>query len=181
MGPTNRIDLAFTPPRAARSFCACGFTLVEMLTVLSVLSVVVGIAAPGLRSFAAGQKLKALSYDMTTDLLLARSEALKRNASVSMAASGPTWASGWTLVAAGENISTRAAANESLTFTGTSAVPVVPTSIIFDVNGRATTVPASAGGVRMTISSSAVSGANAKRCIQLDVSGRARSLVGACT
>jgi type IV fimbrial biogenesis protein FimT len=54
-----------------------------MITVVAVLGVIAAIAAPGMRSFAAGQKVKALSYDMTADLLLARSEALKRNATVS--------------------------------------------------------------------------------------------------
>ncbi len=151
-----------------------GFTLVEMLTVMSVLAVVAALAAPGMRSFAAGQKVKALAYDMTADLLLARSEALKRNASVVMTASGGDWQSGWTLAAGAENISTRNTANESITFTALSPL-VVPTAITFDVNGRASAT------VRMTVASSGATNDTAKRCIQLDPSGRARSMVGACS
>lgn len=149
-----------------------GFTLVEMLTVLSVLAVVAALAAPGMRSFAAGQKVKALAYDMTSDLLLARSEALKRNTSVVMTATGGDWKSGWTLASGVETISTRNASNESITFTALSPT-VVPTAITFDVNGRASTT------MRMTVSSSAANN-SAKRCLQLDPSGRARSTAGAC-
>jgi type IV fimbrial biogenesis protein FimT len=151
-----------------------GFTLIEMITVVSVIAVVSAIAAPGMRSFAAGQKVKALAYDMTADLLLARSEALKRNTTVSLTASGASWSSGWTVAAGAENISTRNVANESITFT---AVDPVPTVITFDVNGR---VLAPTTQVRMTIESSAAPSNTSKRCIQLDLSGRARSLVGAC-
>ncbi len=173
MRPSSRTRPALTA-HVRRSSCAWGFTLVELLTTLSVLAVVAALAAPGMRSFAAGQKVKALAYDMTGDLLLARSEALKRNVSVSLTASGTNWASGWTLTAGDENIGTRNAANESLSF---SATPSVPSVITFDVNGR---VSAPSTQVRLTISSSVAPGDNAKRCIQLDLSGRARSLAGAC-
>ena len=152
-----------------------GFTLIEMMTVVVLVAVVAAIAAPGMRSFAAGQKVKALAYDITADLLLARSEALKRNVAVSLTANGASWASGWTVAAGGTNISTRNAANESITF---SATPSVPTVITFDVNGRVST-PATQ--VRLTIQSSSATSNTSKRCIELDLSGRARSLVGVCS
>ena len=139
-----------------------------------VLGVLIAIAVPGLRAFAVGQKVKSLSYDMTSDLLLARSEALKRNVNVNMTATGTSWSSGWTLAAGSENISTRNTVVEALNFT---AVPSVPTFITFEASGRVS-VPSSP--VRMTISAPGQTGNNSKRCIQLDLSGRARSTVGAC-
>ena len=168
------IHRAPTHSRTARSPAARGFTLVELMTVLAVLGVVAASAVPGLRSFAASQKVKSLSYDMTTDLLLARSEALKRNVSVNMTATNANWASGWTLTAGTENISTRNSANESLSF---AASPTVPTVITFDVNGR---VLAPGTQLRMTVSVTGASADSARRCIQLDLSGRARSVIGAC-
>jgi len=155
-----------------------GFTLIEMITVVAVLGVIAAIAAPGMRSFAAGQKVKALSYDMTADLLLARSEALKRNATVSVTASGADWASGWTVAAGAQNISTRNVANESITFSVLAPLTAVPTVITFDVNGR---VKVPAQQVRMTVQSTAATNATSKRCIELDLSGRARSSVGVCS
>ena len=174
VGTNPPIPQAPTPSRASRSHAARGFTLVELMTVLAVLGVVAASAVPGLRSFAASQKVKSLSYDMTTDLLLARSEALKRNVRVNMTATDANWASGWTLTAGTENISTRNSANESLSF---AASPMVPTVITFDVNGR---VSAPGTQLRLTVSVTGASADSAKRCIQLDLSGRARSVIGAC-
>ena len=157
-----------------RRHAAPGFTLVELMTVIAVLGVLMTIAVPGLRTFAVSQKLKSLSYDMTSDLLLARSEALKRNTTVNMVATGTGWASGWTVSAGSENISTRNTLVAALDF---AAMPAVPTVITFDAYGRVA-VPSSP--VRMTISVPGQAGASSKRCIQLDLSGRARATVGAC-
>ena len=165
---------ASTDSRTTRSTAARGFTLVELMTVLAVLGVVAASAVPGLRSFAASQKVKSLSYDMTTDLLLARSEALKRNMTVNMTATDANWASGWTLTAGTENIGTRNSAVESLSF---AASPSVPTVISFDVNGR---VSSPGTQLRMTVSVTGGTADSAQRCIQLDLSGRARSVIGAC-
>lgn len=169
--PTPR---ELTASRPGRSSAIGGFTLVELMTVLAVLGVVAASAVPGLRSFAASQKVKSLSYDMTSDLLLARSEALKRNVSVRMTATDANWASGWTLTAGTENISTRNAAVEALSF---AASPSVPTVITFDDNGR---VSAPSTQLRMTVSVTGAPADSVRRCIQLDLSGRARSLIGAC-
>lgn len=151
-----------------------GFTLVELLTALTVLGVLAAVAVPGLREFAVGQQVKSLTYDMTSDLLLARSEALTRNASVQMTPLKETWASGWTLRAGTENISTRNAGSDALSF---AAVPSVPTLIAFNSQGR---VSAPNAPVRMTISAPGQAADSSKRCLQIDLSGRARSAVGAC-
>lgn len=151
-----------------------GFTLVELLTVLSVLGVLAAVAVPGLGGFATGQQVKTLAYDLTSDLLLARSEALKRNASVQMTPLGATWASGWTLRTATENISTRNATHETLSF---DAAPAVPTVIAFNSQGR---VSAPNSPVRMTISAAGQTSGGSKRCLQIDLSGRVRTAIGAC-
>lgn len=146
-----------------------GFTLVELMVVVSILAIILGAAAPSFRAFLEGQQLKGLAYDLTTDLFLARSEALKRNASVSIARSGSSWSAGWTTAADGthERISTRNASGLAVTVSG------APASITFDANGR---VSAPATEVRVTLTSN-----GASRCVELDLSGRARSSVGACT
>ena len=174
----RRAALSSAASRVGRTVRVGGFTLIELLSVVSVLAVVAALAVPGMRSFAAGQRVKALAYDMTADLLLARSEALKRNRIVSIAASGATWASGWTVSDGAEKISTRNVDNDSLSFS-----PRDLTVITFDVNGRVT-VPATP--VRMSVypsaaAASAATNDSSNRCIELDLSGRARSLVGACT
>lgn len=135
---------------------------------VAVIAVIAAIAAPGMRSFAATQRVKSLAYDLTADLLLARSEALKRNTSVTIAKTGSTWGSGWAVASGADNISTRNAIDAALTFGS------APTSITFDVNGR------SAAQVRMSVSSPDATSDTSKRCIELDLSGRAKSKVGLC-
>jgi type IV fimbrial biogenesis protein FimT len=147
----------------------CGFTLIELMVVVVILMIALGVVAPSFRTFLEGQQVKGLAYDLTTDLLLARSEALKRNASVSIARSGASWSEGWTTAtdATNERISTRNPAALAVAVSG------APTAITFDVNGR---VSSPASDVRITLTSS-----GASRCVELGLSGRARSTVGACT
>lgn len=158
--------------RGGRS--ARGFTLVEMMTVVSILAVLLGIVAPSFSGFLAAQQAKALTYDLTSDLMLARNEALKRNVSVSVTRAGSGWEQGWTVatVATAEQLSHRNAAAQSVSISATPPA-VVPTSITFDPNGR---VSAPLGSVRITIG-----GGTNLRCLQLDPSGRVRSSYGACS
>ena len=147
---------------------ARGFTMVELLTVMSILVIILGVMAPSFGEFMAAQQGKCLSYDLTADLMLARNEALKRNASVTVSRGGAGWAQGWSVVSVsdGESLSTRNPAAQSVTVTG------APATITFDFNGRVSSPTAT---VRITISSQSSS-----RCVQLDPSGRARAVHGAC-
>ncbi len=155
--------------RCGRS--ARGFTLVEMMTVVSILAVLLGIVAPSFSGFLASQQAKALTYDLTSDLMLARNEALKRNASVTVtAANAGDWTQGWTVATAAAPVTQldhRNAAAQAVSISG------APTAITFDPNGR---VSAPLGSVRMTIG-----GGSNLRCLQLDPSGRVRSSYGACS
>lgn len=146
---------------------AQGFTLIEMMTVVALLAIILAIAVPSFRQFLGGQRVKGLAYDLTTDLLLARSEALKRNASVAITRSGSAWTDGWVATAAGARISERGPTPSGVTVSG------APAAITFDANGR---VSAPAAEVRITVSTDGTS-----RCVELSPSGRARSLVGACS
>jgi type IV fimbrial biogenesis protein FimT len=155
--------------RSAGAAAMPGFTLVEMAVVVSILVVMLGILAPSFVEFLATQQAKALSYDLTADLMLARNEALKRNANVAITRGGTGWEQGWTVatVATNQTLSHRNPAAQAVSVSG------APAAITFDVNGR---VIAPLATVRITISSHSSS-----RCVELDLSGRARSLAGACT
>jgi type IV fimbrial biogenesis protein FimT len=144
--------------------------MVELLTVVSILVIILGIAAPSMSEFLAAQQAKGMSYDLTGDLMLARNEALKRNASVTISPAVAGWAQGWSVssVSGGvaESLSTRNAAAQSVTVIG------APATITFDFNGR---VSSPVGRVGITIRSQ-----SSFRCVQLDPSGRARAVHGAC-
>ena len=147
-----------------------GFTLIELMVVVAILAIITTAAAPSFRDFLEGQRVKAAAYDLTADLMLARSEALKRNASVSIVRSGDSWGQGWTTATVVDptTISLRNASSGGV-FAG------APASITFDVNGR---VSSPTTEVRMTISGSS---GGSIRCVEISLSGRARSSIGACT
>jgi type IV fimbrial biogenesis protein FimT len=133
--------------------------------------VVSAVAAPGLRSFALSQRAKTLSYDLVQDLLVARSEALKRNVPVTVAPVGDSWATGWSVTAGGQPISARPADHDALVFDS------APASITFNIYGR---ISAPADPVRMTVRAGDISADVTQRCVGLDPSGYAHSKMGAC-
>jgi type IV fimbrial biogenesis protein FimT len=147
-----------------------GVTLIELLTVLALLAIIGAIAAPGLSQFLLGQRIRTLAFDLTNDLQLARSEALMRNAVVSMTPNDGAWVKGW-VVSAGTTVLIRRQADSSHL-----SLSNMPSTITFGVQGR---VSAPADAVHMNISAN---GAHAvsQRCVSLDISGKARTRNHAC-
>jgi type IV fimbrial biogenesis protein FimT len=150
---------------------ARGFTSIELLTVVSVLAVVTAIAAPSMRSFTTSQRVKAASMDLGASLVMARSEALKRNMSVQVVRTGTDWNQGWQVktVSTSAVLGAQNAMSTAVSFTG------MPDSIVFNAMGR---VSAPATAVR--IQSAATDGSTAVRCLSIAPSGQARSSAGAC-
>lgn len=154
-----------------RRATARGLTLIELLIVVVLLALLSAVAAPSLGAFTANQRVKALTLDLTSDLLFARSEALKRNATVTLAPrSTSDWNAGWTVSAGGTVLLSREALPASVAFSNT------PNAISFNAQGR---VSAPTGAVRVGLA--AVSGSQINRCVELDLSGRARSKAEACS
>lgn len=81
--------------RAPSRHLAVGFTLIELMVTVAVAVTVSMTAVPSFRQFVLNQRLKNASYDVVSALTLARSEAIARNASVSLVASGGDWSNGW--------------------------------------------------------------------------------------
>jgi type IV fimbrial biogenesis protein FimT len=64
-----------------------GFTLLELMITLVVAGVLVGVAAPNLRSFLQNNRLTSAANDMLRSFQIARSEAVKRQQNVVVCAS----------------------------------------------------------------------------------------------
>ena len=94
-GPTR---FPFAAGAARRSV---GFTLVEMLTTLSVIVILLSIASPGLASLTSSNALSAAQGELAAAMMLARGEALKRGAQVGLVATDPVrgaeFNGGWTV------------------------------------------------------------------------------------
>jgi type IV fimbrial biogenesis protein FimT len=86
---------------------ARGFTLVEMMVTLLVLAILLGLAVPSFRDAALSSRLTGYANDLVASVQVARSEAIKRNATVTLCAStdGSTcaedvgWEVGWIILA----------------------------------------------------------------------------------
>lgn len=80
-----------------------GFTLIESMIVIAVLTVLLAIAIPDFSGFGHGTRLSAYSNKFLAALILARSEAIKRNSRVTICkssdgkscASNGNWSQGW--------------------------------------------------------------------------------------
>lgn len=147
-----------------------GFTLVEMMVTIAVLSILLAIAVPDFRQMLASERVRSANSDMFSALLLARSEAIKRNGNVKLVpASNTSWAGGWTVQAGGNTVQTQGALNSSVAVkqmdSGNNEVS--PTEVSFGANGRP--LPASAD-ITFVFSSSALPTASA-RCISLSLTG----------
>ena len=78
-----------------------GFTLIEMMTTLSVLAVSLALAAPALGGFIRGNRVRAAQGELVSSLMLARSEAARRGVPVGVEARAIAtdggFARGWTV------------------------------------------------------------------------------------
>ena len=145
-----------------------GFTIVELMIVLVILAILSALAAPNMMSMIRNQRVKTASFDTFAGLVLARSEAIKRNSSVTLTpANSSDWSGGWTTT---DSNGTVLARQDPL---GTAAI-AGPASVTFNGSGRL-----NAAVTPFNVSAPYVDAAY-YRCIKVDLSGRPISAMGAC-
>jgi len=140
-----------------------GFTLIEVLMVVAILAVLASIAAPSMRGFMDAQMVKTPASDLYSTFVLARSEAIKRNAAIDIVpATGFDWADGW-------SVRTQSGGTVLRTQDAYPRIAITPSTagtVTYGSNGRLST---SAAIFRVV----APGNTEARmRCVSIDVMGR---------
>jgi type IV fimbrial biogenesis protein FimT len=141
-----------------------GFTLVELVVTLAVVGVLAGIAAPSLATLIASQRVRTLASDLHLAMTQTRSEAIKRNAPVTLSATGGNWASGWTVLDPANPTGTPLYARTSRSL-GTAVVTSAVTQVVYMPSGRITASTAPSFVFTATDVSDV-------RCVSVDPTGR---------
>lgn len=150
MGSIQAHSLLLTSNRqGARSATRHGFTLVEMLVTLAIVSILLAVGVPSLTQFLADQAAASNANEFAESLRFARTEAMKRGSQVTMCAtSNPTddlptcagknaWAEGWVVLANGQTQVLRVQ-NALRSMNTTTPVDTTLFQVVFESTGIAT-------------------------------------------
>lgn len=149
-----------------------GFTLIELMVVITLMAVVLGLGVPSFRSFILGQRAKSAAFAFANAAVQARSEAIKRNAEVALVAAAGGWANGWTVqVVSGAVVLSRQDAYAGVVMASV-APKVTPTTVTYQSSGRL-------GAAVNDVQVNDENGSHA-RCISFDLSGMPKSRMGNC-
>ena len=160
---------------------AGGYTMVEMLVAIAIMSMLLALAVPSFRDSSLGSQLRSSSNNLLASARLARSEAIKRNTAVTLcvSADGATcgtggWHQGWIVVSGGTVLQRQYAAPVGYRITEANG----QTSLTFPPWVAGAT-PAALTVCRATPSTGAQ-----ERIVTIDAAGRAsmkRTTTGSCS
>ena len=138
-----------------------GFTMTELMIALGIAAILAAVAAPSLISVIAVQRVKTAAFDLYSAVSYARSEAIKRDAVVTITPRNGAFSNGYDLVAGVAVLRSQTASP------GVSISAPPGLTLAFDGSGRLTT-PAR---YQLELTSGQV-GATPKRCVIISTSGR---------
>lgn len=146
-----------------------GFTFIEMMMVIVIVAILAGIAGPSMLDMIRTSKVRTVTSDFYAALLTARSEAIKRRTTTTLAPVGTTWVTGWT-VSYGTSPAITVLQGDPIADVAVQVnVPAASTaSITFGTNGRvSSTAPT-------VIFYSSLSTSVQARCVSVDAAGLPR-------
>lgn len=145
-----------------------GFTLVELVVVITVLGVLASIAIPSFSSTLASFRAKSIASNLYTGLVKARSEAIKRNAKVSVLPVEGGWQAGWIIAPTDKQdmVIDQHNVQGSASISG-------PANVDYNSSGR----PSATATFDILVT---VSGYESKRCVAVGLSGIPSIKADAC-
>jgi type IV fimbrial biogenesis protein FimT len=145
-----------------------GFTLIELIVTVTILAVMVGLGAPSFSNLIATNRAKAAATDVYVALANTRSEAVTRNASVTLSPNAAGWQAGWQILDASSNVLETHGAVLGVTIAGG------PTNVVYQSSGR----PQGGAASSFLITSTGYS--SIQRCVLVASSGRPYLKASAC-
>lgn len=136
-----------------------GFTLVELIVAVAVLAIMATLSAPMFGELVAANRTRSAAYSLVGSLTLARSEAVKRNGTVSVFPFASGWKDGWEIDSAGTMLRTNELP-QGLALSGPAA------GVSYRSNGRLS----APGIVKFTVTAATT---GYTRCVTIDPGGRA--------
>jgi len=143
-----------------------GFTLVELLIAMAVSAILMFTAGPAYVGLTTNNRAKTVATDLYLALSQARSEATKRNQSITLKPNTGGWQNGWKIFPT--NAATKIIGRHAAVSTGVA--------IVASISGGSTIVTYQSSGrseQSVSFNITATSGtASATRCVSPDLSGR---------
>ena len=160
----------FRPPHElCRIFSVAGFTLIEMMVVVAIVAILAAMTAPSFNRFVVSSRVISATNDLVAALHLARSEAVTRNASVSLCSGSggactdsEDWSGGWQVVAGNSVLRLWDAPGGNLSVSGPAG------GIAYGNMGRS-------DAAQIEISLDGIT-----RCVVVSLGGRAQASSGGC-
>jgi type IV fimbrial biogenesis protein FimT len=137
---------------------ARGFTIIELMVTIVIASILIALAGPSFSSLTASQRAKGAASELYATLAKARSEAITRNATVTVSPVSSNWANGWQIVAPSSVVVDNHGATTGVTITG-------PTSFVYRTSGRAS-------AAQTFVITGTAGSANSSQCVSVDLTGR---------
>jgi type IV fimbrial biogenesis protein FimT len=153
-----------------------GFTIIELMVVVVIVAILTAFAAPSMGKMIRNQRVKTAAFDVFASITLARSEALKRNLSVTITPNNSAdWTKGWAITDSNGNV---IKLEKDRQLTASEMVMTGPVTLVYARTGRlsSASVPLNP---KFNISTSGTN--TLVRCVKVDLSGRPLSTEAACT
>ncbi len=136
--------------------------MIELMMVIAIVAVLAAVTAPAMRDFVDAQVIKTPASDLYSSLVLARSEAIKRNAPVDVEPLATDWGQGWQVKVQTGGLVLR----DQQAYPRVSVASSLAGKVTYGSNGR---LASSAAMFRVM----APGNTSIKmRCVSVDVSGR---------